>query len=51
MNYNRNLKHILKHMLANRDYNRFSKVQGVLAYHVFWGEEETVIGKIRDKQG
>ena len=27
------------------------RVQGVLAYHVFWGKQKTVIDKIRDKQG
>ena len=26
-------------------------VQGVLAYHGFWGKQKTVIDKIRDKQG
>ena len=33
------------------EYIRFWYIQGVLAYHVFRGREETVIGKIRDKQG
>ena len=26
-------------------------LQGVLAYHGFWGKQKTVIDKIRDKQG
>ena len=26
-------------------------IQGVLAYHGFWGKQKTVIDKIRDKQG
>ena len=37
--------------LKNRRYESKIYIQGVLAYHGFFGKKKTVIGKIRDKQG
>ena len=40
-----------KAILLNFFVNLKLDLQGVLAYHGFWGKQKTVICKIRDKQG
>ena len=38
-------------ILLNFFVNLKLDLQGVLAYHGFWGKQKTMIGKINDKQG